>query len=329
MVLPRVTHTVMPSATSPAPYCISPYPVASAPVITTTSRPTAFLRYASISRRLWRESLEEDTSAATVAMLFTAPGLLLYFSMARMRDLPQLSGWFFSFSSRSAIFFAGRPSSMEYMLSWKLLSMSWSMESSVSSIVSLTASASVLTACAGRPMPMFPCQPKCFTMEVSAFATVLSSASSRGMVITSSMSSPVRVSTGAARSARADTLLRRWSYTPRMLRRSEREPLDGGGGCLAASSNPPAEVDTGFFATSGVPFAVSFALASASAAAAFSAASLARRSTAAASAASASSSTGGGFSRHSPSRSVQLPSPFSSMLMRPSASRPSAAAPMD
>ena len=58
---------------------------------------------------------------------------------------------------------------------------------------------------------------------------------------------------------------------------------------------------------------------------AFSAAIFARRSSAAFAARSSSSSTGGGFSLHSPSRSVQLPSPFSSMLIRPSASNPSAA----
>ena len=45
MVLPSVTQTVMPWLVEPSPYCISPYPVASAPVITTTSRPTAFFRY--------------------------------------------------------------------------------------------------------------------------------------------------------------------------------------------------------------------------------------------------------------------------------------------
>mmetsp|Transcript_10833 Transcript_10833/g.43663 ORF Transcript_10833/g.43663 Transcript_10833/m.43663 type:complete len:216 (-) Transcript_10833:571-1218(-) len=194
--------------------------------------------------------------------------------------------------------------------------------SSKESIVSLTASSVVSTRTAGNAMPTLPCQAKCLMIEVSAAATVESSESSRGMVMSSSMSSPVSVSTGAARSARASLLERLMSYTPRMLRRSEREPLVVGAFSRAAFSSPPLEVAAGFlFMAVGPPPVLA-------ASASFSAAIFARRSSAALAASSASSSTGGGFSRHSPSRSVHEPSPFSSMLMRPSASRPSAAPPM-
>mmetsp|Transcript_14151 Transcript_14151/g.38881 ORF Transcript_14151/g.38881 Transcript_14151/m.38881 type:complete len:217 (-) Transcript_14151:549-1199(-) len=196
--------------------------------------------------------------------------------------------------------------------------------SSKESIVSFTASAVVSTRMAGKATPTLPCQAKCLMMEVSAAATVESSVSSRGMVMSSSMSSPVSVSTGAARSARSSLLERLMSYTPRMLRRSEREPLVVGGFSRAAFSKPPLEVAAGFLPRDeGPPPDL------APPAASFSAAIRARRSSAAFSAASASSSTGGVGSRHSPSRSVHDPSPFSSMLMRPSASRPSAAPPMD
>ena len=200
----------------------------------------------------------------------------------------------------------------------------WSIAASMSTLsnVSFTDSESVPTETAGKPMPTLPCQPKCFTMAVSAFATVDSSASSRGIVMTSSMSSPVLVSTGAARSARAEIFERRMSYTPRMFRRSLSAPLLGGLGARAADSSPPALVAGGVLAIVGTVFAASPA---AFAFSAFSAAIFARRSSAAFAARSSSSSTGGGFSLHSPSRSVQLPSPFSSMLIRPSASNPSAA----
>ena len=147
MVFPRVTQTVMPCLVLPSPYCISPYPVASAPVITTTSRPTAFFRYVSISRRLWRESADALTSAACVAIDLGADGFLLaYFSAARTRDLPHSLGEFLTRSLRSASFAAASPSSMAYMLSWNVLSICTSIESSVSSTVSFTASRSVATA---------------------------------------------------------------------------------------------------------------------------------------------------------------------------------------
>ena len=111
MVRPRDTHTVVPVAvplTPPAsPYCISPKPVASAHVITTTSRPTAFLRKSSVSSRLRRESDAALTSAAVVAMLFSP-----YFAAARTRLFPQLSGRSRSLRTRSASFFAATPSSI-------------------------------------------------------------------------------------------------------------------------------------------------------------------------------------------------------------------------
>mmetsp|Transcript_44220 Transcript_44220/g.70981 ORF Transcript_44220/g.70981 Transcript_44220/m.70981 type:complete len:218 (+) Transcript_44220:2358-3011(+) len=179
--------------------------------------------------------------------------------------------------------------------------------------VSLIASLSVLTTRPGKPMPTLPCHPKCLMMDVSAAATVESSESSKGIVMSSSMSSPVSVSTGAARRARASLLLRRISYTPRMLRRSDSEPLVSTAGCRDAVSSPDEDVAC---AAVRPPFL------------SLSSARLARRRSAAAAAASASSSTGGAFSLHSPSKSVQLPSPFSSMLIRPSAKNPSAAPPM-
>ena len=137
--------------------------------------------------------------------------MLAYFSAARTRDLPHSPGEFLTRSSRSASRFAASPSSMAYMLSWNVLSICRSIESSVSSTVSFTASRSVATACPGKPMPTLPCQPKCLMIAVSAFATVESSASSSGIVSTSSISSPVSVSTGAARSARALDIERRLS----------------------------------------------------------------------------------------------------------------------
>ena len=79
-------------------------------------------------------------------------------------------------------------------------------------------------------------------MDVSAAATVESSESSKGIVMSSSMSSPVSVSTGAARRARASLLLRRISYTPRMLRRSDSEPLVSTAGCRDAVSSPDEDV---------------------------------------------------------------------------------------
>ena len=110
-----------------------------------------------------------------------------------------------------------------------------------------------------------------------------------------------------------------------MFRRSESDPDEGGAGWRAASSSPPLLVDAGFVPSvdAGAAFAT------ATTASAFSAASFVRRAAASAAAASSSSSTGGACSLHSPSRSAQLPSPFSSMLIRPSASSPSAALPID
>ena len=137
------------------------------------------------------------------------------------------------------------------------------------------------------------------------------------------MSRPVSVSTGAARMARLSDRDTRESYTPRMLRRSDSDPDVGAAGVCAAVSNPPCPVLATGLADAAAPAVAAAAFL------AFSAAIFARRSSAAFAAASAASSTGGGFSRHSPSKSVQLPSPFSSMLIRPSASKPSAAEPMD